>query len=133
MLWMMWPEKLELMLFFIDAQEREMIRESRNRKVWKKRLGKWGMSVSGKGFARRICERLCVSLRTGAVYKRKYLLGTSMARPVIAKAMVDVAREVGAELILFLMDAQEREMIRCGLNSVLWLLAGMGHSRQRRC
>ncbi|XP_040985713.1 argininosuccinate synthase, chloroplastic isoform X2 [Juglans microcarpa x Juglans regia] len=38
-------------------------------------------------------------LRAGAVYERKYLLGTSMARPVIAKAMVDVANEVGADAV----------------------------------
>lgn len=38
-------------------------------------------------------------LRAGAVYERKYLLGTSMARPVIAKAMVDVAKEVGADAV----------------------------------
>ncbi|CAK8539581.1 unnamed protein product [Lathyrus sativus] len=38
-------------------------------------------------------------LRAGAIYERKYLLGTSMARPVIAKAMVDVAKEVGAEAV----------------------------------
>ncbi|KAE8694545.1 Argininosuccinate synthase [Hibiscus syriacus] len=38
-------------------------------------------------------------LRADAVYERKYLLGTSMARPVIAKAMVDVAREVGADAV----------------------------------
>lgn len=38
-------------------------------------------------------------VRAGAIYERKYLLGTSMARPVIAKAMVDVAREVGADAV----------------------------------
>ncbi|KAJ7522169.1 hypothetical protein O6H91_19G086100 [Diphasiastrum complanatum] len=38
-------------------------------------------------------------LRAGAVYERKYLLGTSMARPIIAKAMVDVANEVGADAV----------------------------------
>ncbi|KAF3436848.1 hypothetical protein FNV43_RR19601 [Rhamnella rubrinervis] len=38
-------------------------------------------------------------LRAGAIYERKYLLGTSMARPVIAKAMVDVANEVGADAV----------------------------------
>uniref|UniRef100_A0A6N2M5C7 argininosuccinate synthase n=1 Tax=Salix viminalis TaxID=40686 RepID=A0A6N2M5C7_SALVM len=40
-------------------------------------------------------------LRAGAIYERKYLLGTSMARPVIAKAMVDVAKEVGADAVRF--------------------------------
>ncbi|XP_057419542.1 argininosuccinate synthase, chloroplastic-like isoform X2 [Lotus japonicus] len=38
-------------------------------------------------------------LRAGATYERKYLLGTAMARPVIAKAMVDVAKEVGADAV----------------------------------
>lgn len=38
-------------------------------------------------------------VRAGAIYERKYLLGTSMARPVIAKAMVDVARGVGADAV----------------------------------
>jgi len=38
-------------------------------------------------------------VRAGAIYERKYLLGTSMARPVIAKAMVDVAKEVGADAV----------------------------------
>ncbi|HEU4883920.1 MAG TPA: argininosuccinate synthase [Longimicrobium sp.] len=36
------------------------------------------------------------TLRAGAIYGRKYLLGTSMARPIIAKAQVDIARKVGA-------------------------------------
>ena len=39
------------------------------------------------------------TLRSGAVYNRKYLLGTSMARPIIAKRQVDVARKVGADAL----------------------------------
>ncbi|XP_057438687.1 argininosuccinate synthase, chloroplastic-like [Lotus japonicus] len=38
-------------------------------------------------------------LRAGALYERKYLLGTAIARPVIAKAMVDIAKEVGADAV----------------------------------
>jgi argininosuccinate synthase len=38
-------------------------------------------------------------LRSGALYERKYLLGTSAARPLIAKHLVDVAHEVGADAI----------------------------------
>jgi argininosuccinate synthase len=38
-------------------------------------------------------------LRAGAVYERKYLLGTSMARPIIAKHQVEVAHEVGADAV----------------------------------
>jgi len=38
-------------------------------------------------------------LRSGAVYERKYLLGTSMARPLIGKYMVAVAEEEGADAV----------------------------------
>ncbi|KAH7528253.1 hypothetical protein FEM48_Zijuj05G0052900 [Ziziphus jujuba var. spinosa] len=38
-------------------------------------------------------------LRAGAIYERKYLLGTSMTRPLIAKALVNVAKEVGADAV----------------------------------
>ncbi len=38
-------------------------------------------------------------LRAGAIYERKYLLGTSIARPLIAKHQVDVAHEVGADAV----------------------------------
>jgi argininosuccinate synthase len=37
------------------------------------------------------------TLRAGAIYNRKYLLGTSMARPIIARRQVEVAKQVGAE------------------------------------
>src|ERR671932_602845 len=39
------------------------------------------------------------TLRAGAIYDRKYLLGTSMARPLIAKRQVEVARQVGADAL----------------------------------
>jgi argininosuccinate synthase len=39
------------------------------------------------------------TLRAGAVYGRKYLLGTSMARPIIARRQVEVARQVGASAL----------------------------------
>jgi argininosuccinate synthase len=38
-------------------------------------------------------------LTTGAVYEGQYLLGTSMARPIIAKAHVEVALKVGADAV----------------------------------
>ena len=38
-------------------------------------------------------------LRAGAVYSRKYLLGTAMARPLISRRMVEVARRTGANAL----------------------------------
>jgi argininosuccinate synthase len=39
------------------------------------------------------------ALRTGAVYEHKYLLGTSLARPIIAKRQVEVALKEGASAV----------------------------------
>lgn len=39
------------------------------------------------------------SLKTGAVYEGTYLLGTALARPIIAKAQVELALEVGADAL----------------------------------
>ncbi len=39
------------------------------------------------------------TLRAGAVYEHKYLLGTSFARPVLAKRQVEVARRVSATAV----------------------------------
>ncbi|MFC3122953.1 argininosuccinate synthase [Agaribacter flavus] len=39
------------------------------------------------------------TITTGAIYEGEYLLGTSMARPVIAQAQVDIARKVGADAL----------------------------------
>jgi len=39
------------------------------------------------------------TLRAGAVYNRKYLLGTAMARPIIARKQVEVARQVGGDAL----------------------------------
>ena len=39
------------------------------------------------------------TLRAGAVYEHKYLLGTSFARPVLAKRQVEVALKVGADAV----------------------------------
>jgi argininosuccinate synthase len=39
------------------------------------------------------------TLRAGAIYGRKYLLGTSMGRPLLARRQVEVARRIGADAL----------------------------------
>jgi argininosuccinate synthase len=46
-----------------------------------------------------ITDFIYPTMRAGAIYGRKYLLGTSMARPLIAKRQVEVARMVGADAL----------------------------------
>jgi len=44
-------------------------------------------------------EYVWPTLRAGAVYEHKYLLGTSMARPVLAKRQAEIALETGADAV----------------------------------
>ena len=39
------------------------------------------------------------TLRAGAVYEHKYLLGTSFARPLLAKRQVQLAKQIGADAL----------------------------------
>jgi argininosuccinate synthase len=49
---------------------------------------------------REFAEQYCFPmLRAHATYESDYLLGTSIARPLIAKAQVDVAHETGADAV----------------------------------
>ena len=47
-------------------------------------------------------EHIFPLLRAGAVYERKYLLGTSIARPLIAKRQIEIARKVKADAVSLL-------------------------------
>src|SRR5207244_7958962 len=38
-------------------------------------------------------------LRAGAIYENQYLLGTSIARPLIARRQVEIARQEGADAV----------------------------------
>ena len=46
-----------------------------------------------------IRDYIMPTVQAGAVYERKYLLGTSMARPLIARRQVEVAEEYGADAV----------------------------------
>ena len=53
-------------------------------------------------------------LRANAVYEGTYLLGTSIARPLIAKHQIDIAKK---RALTQLRTAQQaREIIRCVLS-----------------
>ena len=51
-------------------------------------------------------------VKAGAVYEHKYLLGTSMARPVIAKKLVEIARKEGATTICHGATGKGNDQIR---------------------
>ena len=51
-------------------------------------------------------------VQAGAVYENKYLLGTAMARPVIAKRLVEIARKEGASAICHGATGKGNDQIR---------------------
>jgi argininosuccinate synthase len=63
-------------------------------------------------------EYLFPMLRAGAVYERKYLLGTSAARPLIAKHLVDVAHLVGADAIAHGATGKGNDQVRFELTAM---------------
>ena len=59
------------------------------------------------------CEEYIIPcVQAGAVYENKYLLGTSMARPGIAKRLVEVARKEGATAICHGATGKGNDQIR---------------------
>ncbi|MCR4895423.1 MAG: argininosuccinate synthase [Lachnospiraceae bacterium] len=59
------------------------------------------------------CDKYIVPcVQAGAVYENKYLLGTSMARPLIAKRLVEIARKEGATAICHGATGKGNDQIR---------------------
>ena len=57
-------------------------------------------------------EYIVPCVQAGAVYENKYLLGTSMARPAIAKRLVEIARKEGAVAICHGATGKGNDQIR---------------------
>lgn len=49
--------------------------------------------------AQLVTDYIFPMLKTGSIYESQYLLGTSIARPIIAKAQVAIARQTGADAV----------------------------------
>ncbi len=57
-------------------------------------------------------------LRSGAVYERKYLLGTSIARPLIAARLVQAAQQEGADAISHGCTGKGNDQVRFELTAM---------------
>ena len=58
------------------------------------------------------------TMQAGAVYERVYLLGTSMARPLIAKRLVEVAEAEGADAIAHGCTGKGNDQVRFELTAM---------------
>ena len=75
------------------------------------------MSGASKLYIEDIVDEFCDEyivpcVQAGAVYEHKYLLGTSMARPAIAKRLVEIARKEGATAICHGATGKGNDQIR---------------------
>ena len=70
-------------------------------------------------------EYVWPTLKAGAVYEGKYLLGTSFARPLIAKRLVEVAKKEGADAIAHGATGKGNDQVRFEL-TVKALAPSMG-------
>lgn len=61
-------------------------------------------------------EYIFPTLKAGAVYEGKYLLGTSFARPVIAKRLVEIARKEKADAICHGCTGKGNDQVRFELS-----------------
>ena len=64
-----------------------------------------------------LTEYVWPTLRAGAVYEHKYLLGTSMARPVLAKRQAEIALETGADAVAHGCTGKGNDQVRFELAS----------------
>ncbi|MCD7735827.1 MAG: argininosuccinate synthase [Lachnospiraceae bacterium] len=75
------------------------------------------LSGASKLYIENIVDEFCDDfvmpcVKAGAVYEHKYLLGTSMARPVIAKKLVEIARKENAVAICHGATGKGNDQIR---------------------
>lgn len=64
-----------------------------------------------------VTEAVFPALRAGAVYETEYLLGTSLARPIITKGLVATAREHGADAISHGATGKGNDQVRFELST----------------
>ena len=64
-----------------------------------------------------VADYVFPALRAGAVYEGYYLLGTSLARPVIAKGLVEAARRFGADAIAHGATGKGNDQVRFELSA----------------
>ena len=79
------------------------------------------LSGASKLYIENIIDDFCDNyvmpcVKAGAVYEHKYLLGTSMARPAIAKRLVEIARKENASAICHGATGKGNDQIRVELS-----------------
>ena len=87
-----------------------------------------------------VTDYIWPTLKMGAVYEQKYLLGTSFARPIIAEKLVEIAKKEGATAICHGATGKGNDQVRFELTikslaphmKIIAPLAHLEHQEPRR-
>lgn len=111
--WLVETYQAEVIAFAADIGQEEELRGLRE-KALRSGASKVYIDDLREAFAR---DFIFPMIRAGAVYESGYLLGTSIARPLIAKRMVEIARENGADAIAHGATGKGNDQVRFELTA----------------
>ena len=103
----------EVVAFTADIGQGEEVEQAR-----KKALATGAIAAHAVDLQREFVEEFVFPvLRSGAIYESYYLLGTSFARPLIARKMIEIAADEGADAIAHGATGKGNDQVRFELSS----------------
>ena len=103
----------EVVAFTADIGQGEEVEEAR-----KKALATGAVAAYAVDLQQEFVEEFVFPvLRSGAIYESYYLLGTSFARPLIARKMVEIAADEGADAVAHGATGKGNDQVRFELSS----------------
>jgi argininosuccinate synthase len=111
--WLKEEHGAEMIAFCADIGQEEELR-GLNRKARRTGASKVYIDNLQEEFAR---DFIFPMMRAGAIYEGQYLLGTSIARPLIAKRMVEIARREKADAIAHGATGKGNDQVRFELTA----------------
>lgn len=111
--WLKEHYQAQVITFTADIGQGEEVQEAKRRALQGGALKAEALDLKEE-FAR---DFIWPMLRSGAVYEGYYLLGTSIARPLIAKHLVRIAEEEGAEAVAHGATGKGNDQVRFELSA----------------
>jgi argininosuccinate synthase len=111
--WIKEKYNAEMIAFCADIGQEEELK-GLDRKAMKTGASKLYIDDLQEEFAR---DFIYPMLRAGAIYEGQYFLGTSIARPLIAKRMIEIARKEGADAVAHGATGKGNDQVRFELTT----------------
>ena len=112
--WLIEDRGLEVVTYTADVGQGEEVEEARLKALATGATE----AIVGNLVDEFVSDFVFPALRANAVYEGYYLLGTSLARPVIAKGLVEAAAQTGADAISHGATGKGNDQVRFELNAM---------------